>query len=403
MKRIPFLKYTSYGNNFVVLDETETQLLSEGEKRKFAYQATNTYFGIGSDNLLVIQKATPEALQAINNSRHYWSEVPDSSAADYIFRMFEPDGDEALSCGNGLMCIANYLYQQYGIESTRIMTEVPFAEPNIIEIGCKPDAKLSWANMGQPRKLPETLVNPAITQSYDDYIDTVDGIKINFRSHDLTPFSDDTSISLSGYLVFTGEPHLVIFPDSGFSVPRLGNPMFTAITPAESAPHEKRISFGSWLIDHIGNYINKHYQEFFPAGLNVNFVHIDEVSGEVLYRCYERGINRETLACGTGALAVSYVVNQLGLIKTDNITVAPHRCNWHQPTARIWVEGSDQGWLLKGKPTKLLEGEFLLPMPHLVSEQKQSPGKDQPKPYEMDSGSTTPAAYDEQPLKAQAV
>ena len=54
MRRIPIYKYTSYGNNFVIVDETQGTILTESEKSRFAYPATNANFGVGADNFLVI-------------------------------------------------------------------------------------------------------------------------------------------------------------------------------------------------------------------------------------------------------------------------------------------------------------------------------------------------------------
>jgi len=125
MRKIPFVKYTSCGNNFVIIDETSDPVFRESEKSHFAYKATSVDYGIGSDNFLVVQACSPDILEEINAVHHYWDRVPSAKDADYIFRMFEPDGKEAFSCGNGLLCISNYLYQKYGIKSARIMTEIP--------------------------------------------------------------------------------------------------------------------------------------------------------------------------------------------------------------------------------------------------------------------------------------
>ena len=92
MKLVSFIKYTSYGNNFVIVDETLGPVLKETEKQSFAYQATNTCFGIGSDNFLVIQPCSSAVLKEINDEHHYWKKLPDPTKADYIFRMFEPSG-----------------------------------------------------------------------------------------------------------------------------------------------------------------------------------------------------------------------------------------------------------------------------------------------------------------------
>jgi diaminopimelate epimerase len=107
MNSIPFMKYTSFGNNFVIVDETNGPVITELGKSKFAYQATNTNFGVGCDNFLVIQQCNLENLSAIRKHRGYWFEIPDPSSAEFIFRMFEPNGEEAYCCGNGLMCLSD--------------------------------------------------------------------------------------------------------------------------------------------------------------------------------------------------------------------------------------------------------------------------------------------------------
>jgi diaminopimelate epimerase len=45
--------------------------------------------------------------------------------------MFEPNNEEALCCGNGLMCIADYLHGHYRVDVVRIMTEIPFEHPRV--------------------------------------------------------------------------------------------------------------------------------------------------------------------------------------------------------------------------------------------------------------------------------
>lgn len=361
MKEVPILKYTSYGNNFVIVDETQEPVLAEAEKSKFAYQATDINYGVGSDNFLVIQPCNLETLSDINNNRHYWDKAPDSKNADYIFRMFEPNGVEAFCCANGLMCIANYLNNRYGIESTRIMTEIPTPTPNVVSVGTLSNNGTSWANMGHPRPMPLELVNPIGTIPYDEIIDTIRDIKIGFRRHDLAPFSKQRALEISSYLVFTGEPHMVIFPDTDFSIKELSKLLFISsqknTSQIENA--EERISFGSWLVDHIGNYLNREYARLFPAGINVNFVREDKPSGALEYRCFERGIFRETLACGTGALAVSFVARQLNQLKTEQTILWPHRSRWHDPHAQILVQEDKTGWMLYGNPVILFEGAFL--------------------------------------------
>ncbi|HIJ56571.1 MAG TPA: diaminopimelate epimerase [Deltaproteobacteria bacterium] len=360
MKLVPFSKLTSFGNNFVIVDETHGNILSEIEKSDFAYQATNINFGVGSDNFLIVQSCTPETMREINRARGYWDTHPDSESADFIFRMFEPDGEEAFSCGNGLMSIAKYLFNQYGIESARIMTEIPTPEPKIITIGTDTENASNWANMGQPRKMPEELVCGSKMKPLDDVISTLSNLKIRFRMHDLAPFSKKQTETLSGYLVFTGEPHMVILPDTGFTIQELPKMIFIATDDnrSEKKKAEKRVAFGSWLVHHIGSYLNRQYTDLFPSGINVNFVKLNQTDGTIEYRCFERGIYRETLACGTGALAVSYVARKLNLVDAKPLVVYPHRSRWENPDSELLVMEEESGWLLNGRPVMLFSGEF---------------------------------------------
>jgi diaminopimelate epimerase len=381
-----FVKHTSFGNNFVIIDETQHQVLPEEFKGKFAYQATNQSFGIGCDNFLVIQSCTPQVLDDINAHHHYWSKRPSASGATFVFRMFEPDGTEAFSCGNGLMCVAQYLFEQYGIHSTRIMTEVPTAEPKVVSIGTKNDECTCWANLGQPRRVAPDQAALAFRIRFDEKMDLIEDVEVtNFRKSDSAQFFDNqTSLSITGYLVSTGEPHLVIFTDTGFSVPGLSSLIFPdgASSNAQSTGVEKRRSSSSAFIDFIGQYFARVHKKLFPAGININFVRYVESENVLEYRCFERGINRETLACGTGALATAFVAERLDIVQGNTIRVRPHRCRWHEEDAEIQIEKSAEGWVLHGRPIMLCEGTFnsrrflparAMPYPHYQSSDHNAP------------------------------
>ena len=338
-------------------------MLSESEKTNFAYQARNINFGVGSDNFLVIQPCSPDILEEINKSRSYWTEPPDPMSAEYIFRMFESDGTEAFSCGNGLMSIADYLYRQYGVVSARIITEIPTSNPKIVSIGTDLEKETNWANMVDPRRMPEEMVDSAIRKPINKNIDLLENIPItNFRQSDSSRFFiNETSLTVTGYIVFTGEPHLVIFADSGFSIKELGNHVFLSLPKKNKImqPAEKRASTSSALVEFIGNYFVREFSELFPVGININFVRMVDNSKILEYRCFERGINHETLACGTGALAVAFVAKELKMVDAQKVVIWPHRCRWEEPEAEIQVEECDHGWLLNGNPHMLLKGAFM--------------------------------------------
>jgi len=317
VKKVSFFKFTSYGNNFVIVDETRGHQLTEEEKSSFACHATNVNFGIGADGVLFLQPFRPDIMAKINDNRCYWKTPPVYPHVDIMFRLFEPNGVESFSCGNGLLCMASYLYRTYNIASTRILTQIPTSQPKVVTIGTNPQKGINWANMGAPKRVPKDVADLSNTKLLNADVDIISDIPITFRAHDLHPFSDKTTLNLTGYLVYTGEPHLVIFPESGFSIEELKKMLFVSSHNGsnDSQPHERRITFGSWLIHHIGTYLNRRCVKTFPHGINVDFVHIPDEENTIEYRCYERGINKETLACGTGALAVSFIARRLDLIQ----------------------------------------------------------------------------------------
>ncbi len=106
----------------------------------------------------------------------------------------------------------------------------------------------------------------------------------------LTPWQDlalnidaGTSPWPAFHFVNTGVPHLVI--------------------PVQDIEDVPLVEWGFRL---------RHHDRFAPQGTNVNWVALDEPSGHYLMRTYERGVEAETLACGTGASAVAVVLCRLG-------------------------------------------------------------------------------------------
>ncbi|WP_020410108.1 diaminopimelate epimerase [Hahella ganghwensis] len=354
---IPFVKYTSCGNNFVIVDATQSSPLEEEDWSEFAGKATSTSFGIGCDNLLVVQKASPQTLSTIWRSRHYWSDLPSLPSADYVFRMFEPNGDEAACCGNGLICVADYLRQKYGVTSTSIVTEIPMSHPNTVAIGSN-GAAGSWVNLGTPRKMPAKLISADNLQPVTDAIDMINELNISFRATDFQDYIPDGRLSFRAYLVFTGEPHMVVFPDLDFSRPGLADLVFGS-TVNGASPQDSRRGIGSALVHRIGYFINKRCKHLFPEGISVNFARINHL-GKVENRCFERGINRETHACCTGALAVAIVAQNLFGLKFTSIELIPKRCT-EEADASIKILETSSGWCLTTNPFFLFEGRYSTP------------------------------------------
>jgi diaminopimelate epimerase len=121
---------------------------------------------------------------------------------------------------------------------------------------------------------------------------------------------------------------------------------------------EKRKASSQAFVDFIGKYFVREFSNYFPVGININFVRICPDGKSLEHRCFERGINHETLACGTGSLASAFIARELCKVKTEKMIVFPHCCRWFLPDAEIRVEQMGRGWRLKGSPARLFNGDF---------------------------------------------
>jgi len=135
---------------------------------------------------------------------------------------------------------------------------------------------------------------------------------------------DDTPVSL--HSVDTGVPHAVVFVDDldGMDVCDLGS----------------RI---------------RHHEAFMPAGTNVNFVR--QQNGGLKVRTYERGVEDETLACGTGAVASALVAAMLKQAKSpvEIITSGGDRLTI---TFDLEDGGTAENVFLKGPAHVIYKGEL---------------------------------------------
>ncbi|MEM0498474.1 MAG: diaminopimelate epimerase [Methanothrix sp.] len=178
-----------------------------------------------------------------------------SEKADIGMRLLQPDGSEAEMCGNGIRCLAKHAWESgYVGESFSVETLA-----GVIPIQVRRDRGVFWARveMGVPRF--ERSEIPAEGE----------GVFIKVPIH---------GFEVSA--VNTGVPHAVIFVDSlDLPVERL-------------APKIRHSSC-------------------FPEGANVNFVRPGE---HLEVRTFERGVEAETLSCGTGSVAAAAVARRLGLV-----------------------------------------------------------------------------------------
>jgi diaminopimelate epimerase len=94
---IAFTKLQGNGNDFILIDEHNSEVIPEEMKGGFAALYCDRRFGIGADGVLFIQA---------------------SDKADARMRLFQPDESEAAMCGNGIRCLAKYAYDAGYVEES---------------------------------------------------------------------------------------------------------------------------------------------------------------------------------------------------------------------------------------------------------------------------------------------
>jgi diaminopimelate epimerase len=178
-----------------------------------------------------------------------------SATSTFKMRLFQPDESEAEMCGNGIRCLGKYIYDAgYAKDFCTVET---IAGEIRLELKCEEDGFSAVVSMPTPK-----FDRPDIPATGSgEYIETIADYEV--------------------YAVNVGVPHAVVFVDEIADIP----------------------------IDEVAPVIRRH--PTFPEGANVNFV---EVAGEdeLHIRTFERGIEGETLSCGTGATAAAAVAHHLG-------------------------------------------------------------------------------------------
>lgn len=180
-----------------------------------------------------------------------------SAVADVKMRIFQPDASEAEMCGNGVRCFAKYAFENDYVRLNCTIETV--AGVVAVFLSSKDDEFLATITMPTPKfnrpDIPATGTG--------EYQETIGGFTVHATN--------------------TGVPHAVIIVTDIDAVDVSG------VSPA------------------IRNHTT------FLNGANVNFV---QVTGKdaIRIRTFERGVEDETLSCGTGATASAAVAHKLGLV-----------------------------------------------------------------------------------------
>jgi len=180
-----------------------------------------------------------------------------SQMADVRMRMFNADGSEAEMCGNGVRCVAKFAYDHGLVTRPQITVETGAGVlPLQLCINERNRVEKVRVNMGRPRL---TRGEIPMTGDPDEQVVNAELVILDRTFH-------VTAVSM-------GNPHCVIFVDNVSEFP----------------------------VEKYGPVIERH--PLFPNRINVEFVEIVSPA-EVRQRTWERGAG-ETLACGTGAAAVT--------------------------------------------------------------------------------------------------
>ena len=184
--------------------------------------------------------------------------VQKSEVADAKFVFYNSDGSRAEMCGNGIRCFARYVVERGYVKPGVVRVETL---AGVLNLDVWFDGRW-WVrvNMGKP-KFGRYV--PALRDAWGEVFE-IDGRKFKF------------------YAVNTGVPHAVIFVDD--------------------------FDFDFYKVARAVR-----YNELFPEGTNVNFAKVLS-RNRVFVRTYERGVEDETLSCGTGSCAVVVVGNRLGIL-----------------------------------------------------------------------------------------
>lgn len=234
---LKFTKMQGNGNDFVVIDAIHQTV--QLDRRQLQWLA-DRHFGVGCDQILLV-------------------EAPQTTEADFRYRIFNSDGGEVQQCGNGARCFVRFVHDK-GLTDKKVVRVETLA--GIIHIQLRDNGDVT-VNMGTPDFAPVALPM-AIDQRADYYSIIIDGEPVRFGA------------------VSMGNPHAVLQVDD-----------------VDSAP------VTTW-----GPVLESH--ELFPERVNVGFMQVVDRE-HIRLRVYERGAG-ETLACGTGACAAAVVGIVWGLL-----------------------------------------------------------------------------------------
>lgn len=275
-----FTKMHGCGNDYIYINGMEEKIDPE-RKPELVRRMSERHFGVGADGVIFINA---------------------SEEADFEMEMWNADGTRGEMCGNGIRCVAKYVYDK-GLTDQEAFDIISAGQVKHILLQTKDGKAVSArVNMGQPELTAEKIPVRSEKECVVDEEITVQGEIYHM-----------TCVSM-------GNPHAVVFVEDVQNL----------------------------QIENVGPYFERH--ERFPKRINTEFVHVNS-RDSIDMRVWERGAG-ETLACGTGCCA-SVAACVLNGLTDRKVTV-------HVPGGAILIEWDqqDDSMYMTGPAVTVFEGEI---------------------------------------------
>ena len=275
-----FTKMQGCGNDYVYVDCTKSMINNIPET---AIKVSDRHFGIGSDGLILIRS---------------------SEIADFMMDMYNNDGSRGKMCGNGIRCVAKYVYDNGMTDKKKIWIETLSGIKELDLTVYEGKVNSVTVDMGAP--ILKTSLIPVISELERMIMEP---IIVEDQVYHITCIS-------------MGNPHAVIFVDDvrSLSLEKIG-PLFE-------------------------------HNSIFPEQVNTEFVHVINKK-HIEMRVWERG-SGETLACGTGACASVVACIKNGFTESEvTVSLLGGELN-------IKYDEKNDTVLMTGPAVKVFEGEINL-------------------------------------------
>ena len=276
-----FTKMHGIGNDYVYVNCFEETVKDPNKTSRFV---SDRHFGIGSDGLILIKP---------------------SDVADFEMDMYNSDGSQGAMCGNGIRCVAKYVYD-YGLTDKTQISINTKSGIKYLDLTVE-DGKVALVkvNMGAPDTIAKNI---PIVSDKEQVID--EPILVDGKEYRMTGVS-------------MGNPHAVVYIDDVKGLD----------------------------IEKIGPKFENH--EVFPDRVNTEFCKVlDDHTVEM--RVWERGAG-ETLACGTGACAVA-VASILNGYTKEEVTI-----KLLGGDLKIFWDRKENLVYMTGPATVVFDGEIEIP------------------------------------------